>query len=90
MSFNEGFQRSEEKKPQPQAYVDDYGYHAFDKVTRFEVIDHTTRVSEAEPRGRMFSDSYCMVELSFQDGDRTLKVFVTDREDKEKRPVTAS
>ena len=45
------------------------------KVTRFEVIDH--RMGSAT-LGRAFVAWKCAVELSLQDGARTLKVFVQD------------
>ena len=37
------------------------------KVTRFEVIDEN---------GRVYTQKDCKVELSYQDDDRTLKVFI--------------
>lgn len=37
------------------------------KVTRFELIDES---------GRVYSSWNCKVELSYQDDDRTLKVFI--------------
>lgn len=40
------------------------------KVTRFEVIDET---------GRIYVNNSCKIELSYQDDDRTLKVFVEDK-----------
>ena len=40
------------------------------KVTRFEVIDWT---------GRAYGAHGCRIELSYQDGGRTLKVFVDER-----------
>ncbi len=43
---------------------------ATDKITRFEVIDET---------GRLLVKYGVSVELSFQDNNRTLKVFLTDR-----------
>jgi hypothetical protein len=45
-------------------------------VTRFEVIDHRTGVSNT---GRAFVATKCKVELSFQDKFKTLKVFVNDK-----------
>ena len=42
-------------------------------VTRFEVIDHT-KYGE----GRVFVAWPCRIELSYQDDDRTLKVFIKD------------
>jgi hypothetical protein len=47
-------------------------------VTRFEVIDHT-----AKKRGRIVVEYNVNVELSLQDENRTLKVFLTD-----KKPTT--
>jgi hypothetical protein len=47
-----------------------------DKVTRFEVIDHTTG-----GYGRILTEYGVKVELSLQDDDKTLKVFMKDRED---------
>lgn len=46
------------------------------KVTRFEVIDHT-----AGGEGRAYVKHDVSVELSYQDDGRTLKVFVGDRKD---------
>lgn len=40
------------------------------RVTRFEVIDST---------GRRYANSDCRIEFSFQDRERTLKVFVDQR-----------
>ncbi|MDH3042594.1 hypothetical protein QEN40_16580 [Gordonia alkanivorans] len=45
----------------------------YEKVTRFEVIDHTTG-----GRGRVYSRHDVSIELSYQDDGRTLKVFVDD------------
>lgn len=44
------------------------------KVTRFEVIDHR----EASPTPGRIVVAWGTVKLSFQDADRTLKVFLTD------------
>lgn len=44
---------------------------------RFEVIDHR----HGQPLGRFFVAYRCKVELVYQDGGRTLKVFLTDRDD---------
>jgi len=44
-------------------------------VTRFEVIDHRAAVVSF---GRVFSAWDVSIELSYQDGGRTLKVFVMD------------
>ena len=43
-------------------------------VTRFEVIDHTSK-----KRGRIVVEYNINVELSLQDENRTLKVFLTDK-----------
>lgn len=45
------------------------------KVDRFEVIDHRSTVAF---KGRVYSVRPCRVGLSFQDGGRTLKVFIDD------------
>lgn len=42
-------------------------------VRRLEIIDH-----KLGGTGRVYSARPCSVELSFQDGDRTLKIFITD------------
>jgi formylmethanofuran dehydrogenase subunit E len=47
------------------------------KVTRFEVIDHR---NSPDVKGRIVVENDVNVELSMQDDDRTLKVFLTDRE----------
>lgn len=44
------------------------------KVTRFEVIDHTNKKG-----GRVLVEKGIKVELSLQDDNRTLKVFLTDQ-----------
>lgn len=46
------------------------------KVTRVEVIDH--RAELGREAGRVYVVWDCKVELSYQDGGRTLKVFVQD------------
>jgi hypothetical protein len=43
-------------------------------VTRFEVIDHTKK-----KQGRIVVEYNVNVELSLQDENRTLKVFLTDK-----------
>jgi hypothetical protein len=43
-------------------------------VTRFEVIDHTSK-----NRGRIVVEYNVNVELSLQDENRTLKVFLTNK-----------
>lgn len=45
------------------------------RVTRFEVINHR---ADAKPFGRQVVEWGCAISLSFQDGGRTLKVFVND------------
>jgi hypothetical protein len=42
------------------------------KVKRFEVIDEN---------GRMYTKHNCTIELSYQDDRRTLKVFITNKQD---------
>ena len=42
------------------------------KVTRFEVIDEN---------GRVYTKHNCTIELSYQDDSRTLKVFITNKQD---------
>jgi len=44
-----------------------------DKVTRFEVIDHTKK-----QRGRIVVEYGIKVEVSIQDDGKTMKVFLTD------------
>jgi hypothetical protein len=46
-------------------------------VTRFEVINHRAPGTPG-PRGRVYVEYDCSVELSLQDAGRTLKVFITD------------
>jgi hypothetical protein len=43
-------------------------------VNRFEVIDHSKDL-----KGRFYVKRDCSVELSLQDGNKTLKVFVNDK-----------
>jgi hypothetical protein len=45
-----------------------------DKVTRFEVIDHTKK-----QRGRIVVEYGVKVEVSIQDDGKTMKVFLTDQ-----------
>ncbi len=62
------------------------------EVTRIEVIDHRTSITPnkgatsavLEPRGRVFVrwDPDIKTEVSLQDNRRTLKVFITDRHEK--------
>jgi hypothetical protein len=44
------------------------------KVDRFEVIDHSKDL-----KGKCYFKHDCSIELSLQDGKRTLKVFVNDK-----------
>jgi hypothetical protein len=44
------------------------------EITRFEVIDHTKKKG-----GRIVVEYNVNVELSLQDENRTLKVFLTDK-----------
>lgn len=43
-------------------------------ITRFEVIDHTSK-----QKGRVVVEYNVNVELSLQDDNKTLKVFLTDQ-----------
>ena len=45
-----------------------------DKVTRFEVIDHTRK-----QRGRIVVEYGVNIEISIQDDGKTMKVFLTDK-----------
>lgn len=45
-----------------------------EKITRFEVIDHTS-----ELQGRILVKYGVKVEISIQDDGRTMKVFLTDK-----------
>lgn len=49
-------------------------HYPTEKVTRFEVIDHTK-----EMLGRAYVKYGVDIELSFQDDGKTLKVFVNDK-----------
>lgn len=48
----------------------------FSKVTRVEVIDES---------GRKYTRWYCDVEPHIQDGGRTLKLFISERPEEERR-----
>lgn len=50
-----------------------------EKITRFEVIDHTS-----EFQGRILVKYGVKVEISIQDDGRTMKVFLTDKINNEK------
>lgn len=51
------------------------------KVRRLEIIDHTASAENQGQSGRILvkMDWKLKVELSYQDDDRTLKIFLTDR-----------
>lgn len=49
------------------------------EITRFEVIDHTKSLEEGGGRTVIYFDPNKMLELSLQDDNRTLKIFVQDR-----------
>ena len=51
-----------------------------EKITRFEVIDHTS-----EFQGRILVKYGVKVEISIQDDGRTMKVFLTDNTDNNKK-----
>lgn len=66
-----------------QAIYNDYPFEKkldTNRLTRVEVIDHSTINPESD-KGRVFThwDDKTKVELSFQDNDRTLKIFIQDR-----------
>lgn len=48
-------------------------YDHLKSVTRFEVIDHTS-----DAKGRCYVAKDCQIEMSLQDDNKTLKIFVTD------------
>jgi hypothetical protein len=53
----------------------------FERVTRFEVIDHRyTGDAERPVKGRIVVAYGVIVTVDLQDGGRTLKVFLNDRE----------
>lgn len=47
-----------------------------EKIRRLELVDH--RVRNEHVSGRIYIAQNCKVDLMFQDGGETLKVFVTD------------
>ena len=51
-----------------------------EKITRFEVIDHTS-----ELQGRILVKYGVKVEISIQDNGRTMKVFLTDNTNNNKK-----
>lgn len=56
-------------------YDETYFQHADSNgISRFEVIDHTH-----EKLGRCYVKRDIQVELSYQDGGKTLKAFITDK-----------
>ena len=54
-----------------------------EKVTRFEVIDHTS-----ELQGRILVKYGVKVEISIQDDGRTMKVFLTDKINNNEKAVS--
>lgn len=54
-----------------------------DKVTRVEVIDHTKSFEQGGGRAYVNWKDTNKVELSFQDDERTLKVFISNQQDKQ-------
>jgi hypothetical protein len=48
------------------------------RVNRFEVIDHRKKDMDERGYARAFQALGAKIELSFQDGGQTLKVFVSD------------
>jgi hypothetical protein len=59
-------------------YIDEYvtpiELPSYDKITRFEVIDHSDKM-----RGRYVVEYGVKVEVSIQDEGRTMKVFLTNQ-----------
>lgn len=51
-----------------------------EKITRFEVIDHTS-----ELQGRILVKYGVKVEISIQDDGKTMKIFLTDNTDNNKK-----
>jgi hypothetical protein len=47
---------------------------SIDKITRFEVIDHTKKM-----RGRFVVEYGVKVEVSIQDDGKTMKIFLNDQ-----------
>lgn len=54
-----------------------------EKITRFEVIDHTS-----ELQGRILVKYGVKVEISIQDDGRTMKVFLTDKINNNEKAVS--
>ena len=54
-----------------------------EKITRFEVIDHTS-----EFQGRILVKYGVRVEISIQDDGRTMKVFLTDKINNNEKTVS--
>ena len=48
------------------------------KISRVELIDHTKKAIAAGRHGRVYAQRGIAVELSVQDGGRTLKIFLDD------------
>ena len=53
------------------------------KVNRVEVIDHTKSVEQGGGRAYMFWEDEANVEIQLQDDGRTLKIFITNPQDKQ-------
>lgn len=49
-----------------------------EKVNRVEVINHTKPIEEGGGRAYVFWEDKAKVELSLQDGGRTLKIFISN------------
>ena len=60
-------------------YWDFFKNHLTEKVTRLEIINHSS--NKETPYGRAFVhwDDKTKIELSLQDDDRTLKIFIIDK-----------
>lgn len=50
-----------------------------DNVTRLEIIDYTKTLEDGGGRTVVFWDENKAIELSLQDNNRTLKIFIGDR-----------
>ena len=50
-----------------------------DNVTRLEIIDHTRPLEDGGGRTVIFWDEAKEIELSLQDNERTLKVFIYEK-----------
>lgn len=50
-----------------------------DKVTRLEIIDHTKSLEDGGGRTVVFWDDKKQIDISIQDDNKTLKVFIHER-----------